>query len=51
MKKLALNKETVRQLDDGVLRQVQAGGPTERGNCQITFSCLTVQGCRTELIC
>ena len=49
MKKLALNKETIRTLDEEILGQVQAGAPTMQGMCIMTKSCYTRMGCRTEL--
>lgn len=51
MKKLALNKETIRQLGDEALVKVQGGGISDGPKCDLSKSCLTRMGCRTEIIC
>ncbi len=47
MKKIALNKETVRQLETQDLILVQ-GGVSGNVNCHISRSCYTRIACHTE---
>lgn len=47
MRKLALSRETIRQLDEQDLRQIQGGEFTVGGACNHTKSCYTLMACPT----
>lgn len=51
MKKLALNKETVRLLGEETLANVQGGTISNGQTCAVSRSCVTRQGCKTEVLC